>query len=339
MKSVNVVFPEKGRIEVAEQDIPALGETQVLCRAEASLISIGTELRCLRGVSDPDTNWNAWVRYPFAPGYCMAGTVIETGPAAANFKAGDRIVTQHPHCQYFAADSNDVNLLPIPEGISFEEAAWQPLGCITQLGARRAEIQLGDDVGIVGLGMLGQLVAQYLKNMGVRSLLAIDVNDWRVEQAMRNGATHSFVGKPQDAAAAVLEMTCGRKLDTVYDITGLPKTLSSVTTLVRRGGKVILLGDNTQPSQQALGPNVVSDSLSILGIHGSMCPDSASEFARWSWKEMAGLFFDMVLAGRMNVKGMAQSTHSPAEAEKVYMWLEEEKPDAFGVLFDWNRIG
>lgn len=339
MRSRDIVFPARDKIEIQETDLPPAGGGQVLVKAEVSLVSIGTELRCLRGVSDPDTNWNGWLQYPFRPGYSMAGTVVEVGAGVTAFAPGDRIVTQNPHSQYFIAQADDVNLMHIPDGISFEEAAWQPLGCITQLGARRPDIKLGDDVGIVGLGMLGQLVTQYLSAMGVRSLLAIDMNAHRLEAAKKGGATHIFQGKAGDAAATVAKLTRGRKLDVVYDITGLPGTLSSVTPLVHRGGKVVLLGDNTQPSQQMLGPNVVSDSLNILGIHGSMCPDTSTDFARWSWREMASLFFDMILDGRINVKEMNTSVHAPNEAEKVFRWLENDKPDAVGVLFDWKKMG
>lgn len=339
MNSIHIVFPQNGKIALRQEMLPDVGSKQVLCRAECSLISIGTELRCLRGVSDPDTNWNEWVRYPFQPGYSMAGTVIEVGAEVSSFCPGDRIVTQNPHSQFFLADEGDVNLMKIPDGISFAEAVWQPLGCITQLGARRAEIKLGDDVAVVGLGMLGQLVTQYLKSMGVHSLTAIDTNEYRLEFAKKNGATHTFQGKSSDALAFGLDVTRGRKLDVVYDITGLPKTLSTVTPLVHRGGRVVLLGDNTQPSLQNLGPNVLSDSLNILGIHGSMCPDTSTDFARWSWREMARLFFDLILDGRMDVKSMNTSIHSPEDAEKVYLWLENDRPDTFGVLFDWRKLG
>ena len=339
MKSVNIVFPEKGKIALIEQELPALGETQVLIKAEASLISIGTELRCMRGVFDSDTNWHEWVQYPFGPGYSMAGTIVETGSAVTNYKVGDRICTQSPHYQYIIQEADYVNLMLLPEGISFEEGAWQPLGGICQLGARRPEIQLGDDVGIVGLGMLGQLVTQYLHSMGVNTLLAIDVNKYRLEQAKKYGATHTFSGKSDDAMDIVLELTGGRKLDVIFDITGLAKTLSTITTLVHRGGKVILLGDNTQPSLQYLGPNVVSESISVLGIQGSHVPDVSTVYARWSWRAMASLYFDMLLDGRLNVKDMIHSVRSPADAEETYLWLENEKPDAFGVIFDWNMMG
>lgn len=338
MKSTKVVFTNKNQIDVIREDIPSIKGNQILCKSEISLISIGTEMRCLKGEIDPGTNWSEWVKYPFNPGYSMTGTVIDVGTDVIDFSVGDKVVIQKPHCQYFVEYSNNPNLIKIPEGITFEEASWQPLGCITQLGVRRAEVKLGDTIGIVGLGMLGQLVTQYLKMSGTRKIIAIDVNNSRLELAKKNGVTYIFKGDVKDSRNTISQITGGKMLDTVFDITGLPQILSSATKLLRRLGKVVLLGDNTMPSKQFLGPNVVSDSISILGIHGSMSPDTPNEFNPWTLRAMAELFFDFILDGRMKVAHMVTDVFSPLEAERVYTWLANEKPDAVGVVFDWSKL-
>lgn len=338
MKSLSVVFNKKNETTIADQEVELNSEDKILCKAEISLISIGTELRCLRGEIDEDTNWFDWVKYPFKPGYSMTGTVVKTGMNVKEYKIGDRVVTQSPHCQYFVDSPENPNLMKIPDGISFEEASWQVLGCITQLGARRPEIRLGDDVGIIGLGMLGQLVTQYMKMMGARRIVAMDLSEKRLSAAGDSGATHLIRGDAKQASEQIREITDGRMLDVIFDITGLPMVLSSATKLVRKLGKVVLLGDNTQPSKQFLGPNVVSDSVSILGIHGSMCTDVANEFNRWTWEEMSSLFFDLIKDKRINVKKLVQNTFSPKEAEKVYGWLKDEKPETTGVIFDWSKL-
>ncbi len=339
MKSWNVIFPERNRIEFIQQETGEATPDQIVCRADISLISIGTELRCLKGEIDPGTNWYDWVKYPFSPGYSMTGTVIAMGSQVTGFSVGDRVVTQHPHAQYFFDTPGNPNLMKVPEGISQTEASWQALGCITQLGARRPDIRLGDNVGIIGLGMLGQLVTQYMRMMGARNIVAMDISEARLNMASANGATHAINGDVKDAYTIVKDITTGKMLDVVYDITGLPNVLSAATKLVRRLGKVVLLGDNTMPSKQVLGPNVVSDSVSILGIHGSMCPDTANEFNPWTWQAMAELFFELLATKRMNVALMTKDVFSPAEAEKVYRWLADERPETTGVVFDWSMLG
>ena len=146
------LFPEPNKIEVHEETITPPAEGEVLCVAEKSLISIGTESYCLRGEFDPGTNWATWVKFPFRPGYSMTARVIAVGQGVTGLKEGDRIAAWIEHQQYFKLKPEQALL--VPEGVSAEEATWAVLACTTQLAVRRAQLQLGETVGLVGLGML-----------------------------------------------------------------------------------------------------------------------------------------------------------------------------------------
>ena len=308
----------------------------MLIEARASLVSPGTELRCLEGRFDKGTKWSGWVQYPFKPGYSLAGTVVKPGKDVSQFQPGDRIVAMLPHAQY-SLDRAD-NLIRVPEGVSWEEAAWQPLAVVAQIGARRAEVQLGELVGIIGAGPLGQLAIQYVKLCGARAIVVIDPREERLEVAKKNGARHCLAMSADTAVAEVRTLTSGRMLDIVFDVTGLPMVLSSATQMVRRSGKVVLLGDNTMPSQQFLGPNVVSDSISILGTHGSHVPSVATEFNPWTWKEMSGLFFELLIDKRLDVLSLTTGRHSPLDAQKVYASLRDQVAGQIGIVFDWSLV-
>ena len=65
----------------------------MLIQTRASLVSPGTELRCLEGHFDKGTNWSSWVQYPFKPGNTLAGTVVKPGKGVTQFQPGDRVVT------------------------------------------------------------------------------------------------------------------------------------------------------------------------------------------------------------------------------------------------------
>ncbi len=336
MKAASIVFPRPFEVDITEKEVREPAGQEVLVEAVTSLVSPGTELRCLLGQFDGGTNWSSWVHYPFAPGYCVAGLVAEPGRDAKQFKKGDRVVTMWPHEKLFVDKAE--NLIPVPDNVSWEEAAWQPLGVITQIGARRAGIGLGDRVGIIGAGAMGQLVLQYVRLRGARTIVVIDPVKARLEVAERHGANACLALTAQEAVAEVRALTAGRMLDIVFDVTGLPTVLSAASQMLRRMGTIVLVGDTTTPSKQFLGPNVLSDSISILGSHGSLCPSVSTEFNPWTWKEMAALFFELLVDRRLDVRSLTTSCVSPREAQKVYGALRESPSGQIGVVFDWRLI-
>lgn len=335
MRSTSIVFPEKGKVEVCEESISPPGPGEVLCAAQKSLISIGTETYCLRGLFDADTNWARWVQFPFRPGYSMAAQVIAVGEGVTALQEGDRVAGWVVHRSHFNARPEELHR--IPNGVSDEEATWVALATTTQLGVRRAAHVLGERVGVVGMGILGQLVVQYLALSGARQIIAIDPVQSRLAVAQAHGATHGLALDVQAARAAIEEMTDGKGLDVIYDITGHPAVLAGCIPLVRKLGRIILLGDCPTPSQQHLSAGVVSNSLAILGIHGTMTPAHASEYNPWTRDEIAALFFDYLRQGRMQVSPLITHRYSPLEAPQVYDWLTRDRAAALGVLFDWNQ--
>lgn len=336
MKSIYVVFPEKEKVEVREEPITPPESGEILCAAEKSLVSIGTESSCLRGVFEPGTNWADWVKYPFRPGYSMAARVVAVGKGVTDLKEGDRIATWVEHQQFFKIQPHQAH--HVPEGLSAEESTWAILACTTQLGVRRAALQLGETAGVIGLGILGQLVTQYLAVAGARRIIAIDPVQLRLDLARAHGATHTLALDVTGARPEIEKITAGRMLDVVFDITGHPAVLAPAIQLLRRLGRVVLLGDTPTPSQQHLGPGVVSNSIAILGIHGTMSPVYASEFNPWTAQEMAILFFDYLLQNRMRVSDLVTHRYSPLDAPQVYADIQRDPSGMLGVIFDWSLI-
>ncbi|MCE7987021.1 MAG: chlorophyll synthesis pathway protein BchC [Caldilinea sp. CFX5] len=334
MQSTYIVFPEKGKIEVCEEAMTPPGPGEVLCAARQSLISIGTELYCLRGIFDADSNWARWVQYPFRPGYSMAAQVVAVGEGVTGWKAGDRVAAWVTHRSHFKARPEELHR--VPDGVSDEEATWGILATTTQLGVRRAGHVLGERVGVVGMGILGQLVVQYLALSGARQIVAIDPVQSRLAVAQAHGATHGLALNVHEARTAIDEITDGKRLDVIYDITGHPTVLAGCIPLVRRLGRVILLGDCPTPSEQHLSAGVVSNSLAILGIHGTMTPAHASDYNPWTRDEITSLFFDYLRQGRMQVSHLITHRYSPLDAPQVYEQLTRDRSAALGVLFDWT---
>ncbi|RKP55548.1 chlorophyll synthesis pathway protein BchC [Cohnella endophytica] len=331
MKSLNIVFTEKQKVEVLTEEFQAeLGRTEILCKAISSLVSTGTELQCLRGVFDTGTNWEDWVKYPFHPGYSMVAEVLEVGMDVEGIRKGDRVFVIQSHNQFFKTEARSAYVLP--EGTSAEQGTWLSLAITTQLGARRTELALGETVGIIGLGLLGQLVTQYLYLSGAKEIYAIDPAESR-QRMLR--PRPGIISLPMDANNAIEEIkrrTNGRMLDVVLDVTGHPSVLAHATRLVKPLGRVILLGDTSTPSQQEMGRNVVSNSVSIQGIHASM------DYKGWNHPAMSDLFLSYLSQGRMEVDSLITHRYSPIDAASVYESLVNNRSSAMGVLFDWTRL-
>lgn len=334
MNSTYIVFPEKGKVSVEQETLTPPASGEILCAAERSLISIGTESYCLRGIFDPGTNWEAWVQYPFRPGYSMAARVIAVGQDVKNIREGDPVAAWVPHQQYFKIRPDEA--YHVPEGITAEEATWAVLATTTQLGVRRAQLQLGERVGVVGLGMLGQLVVQYLAVSGCRQVIAMDTAENRLKMAHSHGATHVVASDVVGARSQIETLTGGKMLDVVYDITGNPSVLAPATRLLRQLGRLVLLGDTPTPTQQFLGPGVLSNSIAILGIHAYARPMQGSDFYPWGAGEMVSLFFDYLLQHRMTVADLITHRFSPSDAPKAYEMLRRDRSAAIGVIFDWS---
>ncbi|OPH46637.1 hypothetical protein BC351_14210 [Paenibacillus ferrarius] len=332
METVSIIFSEKQKVEVSKITFDAaLGETEILCAAIRSLISTGTELQCLRGVFDSDTNWSSWVQYPFHPGYSMVAEVMEVGAAVQHIQKGDRVFVENAHTQFFKAEAAHAVLLP--KEISPEQGVWINLSKTTQLGVRRAELFLGETVGVIGLGLLGQLVTQYLHLSGTKEIYAMDPAQSRVQLVQDKPGIHRLAMDAGTAKAQIAEQTKGKMLDVVFDITGHPAVLAQATQLVKPLGRVILLGDTATPSAQGMGRNVVSNSISILGIHAQM------NYKGWHHPEMADLFLTYLMQGRMDVTPLMTHLFSPWDAPQAYDLLIHNRSSAMGVLFDWTRLG
>lgn len=335
--SLNIVFPAAGHVTLTRDSVPAPGPGQLRCRARRSLISRGTECFCLRGEYDPGTFWEEYLTYPFAPGYSMVAEVESVGEGVTTHAAGDRVTTWGPHRQVFLVAQDEA--FPVPEAISDNDATWATLARTTQLGVRRAALELGESVGVIGLGILGQLVVQYLAVAGARRIVAIDPSASRLARAQALGATHTIAAGAADALPQVAALTDGRMLDVVFDITGHPAVLAPATELLRKLGRLVLLGDTPTPSRQHLGPRVVGHSITILGMHGFMFPQHSTPFNQWTAATMTAVFFDLLAQGRMDMAPLSDRLVNPETAPTHYpALLAGEMADEIGQIFDWTSL-
>src|SRR5712692_11334773 len=225
---------KNGKLQVDDVPPPALQPAGILVRVRRSVISLGTERAVLDLASKgmlgkarqrPDLVrkvWNKaqqeglWNTYqvvrnllnsPVPLGYSCAGEVIAVGEQATEFRVGDRVACAGlRYANHAELDYVPRNLATkMPDGLSFEAACFVTLGAIAMNGIRLAQIELGERVLVLGLGLVGQIAAQLARCAG-GEVLATDLDREKTELATRLGA-HRVVTRGDDLAGAVAEFT------------------------------------------------------------------------------------------------------------------------------------
>lgn len=336
MDSLNILFTGENQVELRREPVEPLAEGEILVQSCRTMISSGTECRVLTRSFAPGTHWDQWVKYPFYPGYLGAGIVRDLGPGATGFSVGDRVAIRGRHRQFCAVKASAA--LPIPENVSDEEAAWSGLSKIVQNGVRRAQHELGDAVVVIGLGVLGQLVVQFVRLMGAREIIGIDLSPERLAMASAHGATQVIQATAADAADKVREATEGRGADVVYDVTGFPSVFAPALGMVRRFGTLLLLGDVGDPSDLHLTPDVITRGVRIVGAHDNNPPEQATDYLYWNNANITRLFLSYLSRGQMKVSDLVTHRYAPGEARVAYDMLLKDRSKAMGVQFDWNGL-
>jgi 2-desacetyl-2-hydroxyethyl bacteriochlorophyllide A dehydrogenase len=211
-------------------------------------------------------------------GFCMGheaiGEVVETGRAVSRVRVGDKVMMpasvgcgacqsclggnvlgckfglgacyglsarlQGNQSEWFRVPAADMNAVPIPEGISGEQALMMTDALATAwFGARQADIRPGTSVGVIGLGPIGLMAVQSAFVMGATVVYAIDPIAARRALAMEAGA---IALHPDEALETIREATGGRKLDCVVEVVGSDATVDLALRLVRRRGTVSVIG-------------------------------------------------------------------------------------------------
>jgi NDMA-dependent alcohol dehydrogenase len=138
----------------------------------------------------------------------------------------------------------DVAVVKIDDDVDMRVAALIGCGVLTGTGAamNTADIKPGDTVAVIGCGGVGLNVIQGARIKGATEIIAIDMNETKLQMAKDFGATATINASQGDPVAQVLEMTGGRGADVAFEVIGLGPTIDQTINMARRGGQAILVG-------------------------------------------------------------------------------------------------
>lgn len=224
-------------------------------------------------------------------GHEGVGTVVEVGSAVRNVRVGDRVIIHcisscgvctycrsgYPsHCLADEGASGigwilghlidgtqaelvripfaDTSLHPLPDGVDDEAAILLsdifPTGF--EIGVLYGRVKPGDTVAVVGAGPVGLAVMATASLQGAAQIVAIDIDQNRLERAMGVGATHTVVSGTEGWLDEVLALTDGYGVDVAVEAVGLPATFQMCTQMVRPGGSVANVGVHGSPVELAI---------------------------------------------------------------------------------------
>ena len=137
-----------------------------------------------------------------------------------------------------------IGAVKIDADIDMRVAALIGCGVLTGVGAamNTAKIRKGDTVAVVGCGGVGLNVIQGARIAGAGEIIAVDMNETKLQMAKEFGATASVNASQGDPVSQVMEMTAQRGADVAFEVIGLQQTIDQTITMVRRGGQAILVG-------------------------------------------------------------------------------------------------
>jgi len=280
------VLVEEGTLAITERPRPRLRRSgDVLMDVEACGIC-GTDLHILsRPPGHP-------CRLGVVLGHEFVGIVAEVGGEVRSLRPGDRVVVEPnvacgacrwchrglvSHCEHFTTHGifTDGGLAPqvavaarachrISHSVPAHLAALaEPLSCVVN-GARLADTQPGETVVVVGAGPIGLLFCAILDLAGA-TVVAVEPSPLRRSLALTMGAVAALDPAADDVPARVLDVTAGFGADATIDAVGTQ--MATCLDLVRKGGRVVLFGIDTQARVEIPQARITRDEIRVLGAY------------------------------------------------------------------------
>ncbi|MCS4058421.1 bi-domain-containing oxidoreductase [Salinibacter ruber] len=353
---------------------PTLQDGRVRVRTAASLISAGTEKMLIdlaqksmvgKAAARPDLvkkvlnkvrTEGLWTTFqkvqtkmekPMPLGYSAAGIVEQVGEDVYGLQMGDRVAMAGAGY----ANHAEVNVVPknlvaeVPDAVGFEEAAYGTVGSIALQGVRLAEPQLGEQVAVIGLGLIGLLTVQLLKANGCR-VIGMDLDSGKVERAREVGLDRGVVSSKEDPEAAVETFTGGRGTDHTLITAGTDSNapIEQAGEMTRRKGDVVVVGkvgmdiprdayyhkELEVKVSMSYGPGRYDPSYEEGGV------DYPYDYVRWTEQRNMQAVLDLMAQDKLDVEALTTHRFPFDEALDAYGLIQEGSEPHVGILLDYD---
>ncbi|MBK7909732.1 bi-domain-containing oxidoreductase [Candidatus Pollutiaquabacter sp.] len=362
-----------GTMQLLEVPFPALTSGTVLVRNHFSLISAGTEgksvkdarlgyiakararkeevkkvLQAVKTFGLKDTYRMVMNRLdaPSALGYSCAGEVIAVASDVRDFQVGDRVA-----CGGSTANHAEVVMVPVnlcvklDPNVSLEQAAYTTVGSIALQGIRQADLRLGENCVVIGLGLLGQITIQLLRAAGVRTI-GIDIDERMVRLAETMGCDLALSRRLEQLEDIVSNFTGGHGTDAVIITAGTDSTdpVDLAGALCRKKGRVVVVGAVPTGFKR---PNYFKKELE-LRMSCSYGPgrydpeyeeqglDYPYAWVRWTENRNMMAFVELLRSRRIDLEPLTTHRFDFNEAKNAYQLILDRAEPFVGVLLRYD---
>jgi predicted dehydrogenase len=360
-----------GQTTVIEVPVPKVGRGMVLVRTAASLVSAGTERHAVafaskgllgKALARPDLVRQVITKarrdgvvtavdaarnrldQPLPLGYSSSGTVIEVGRGVRGIRVGDRVACagggHAVHAEFSLVPRNLVARLP--RKVDFEAGAFATLGAIALHGYRLGQTQVGERVGVIGLGLIGLLATAIGRAAGCE-VFGVDLDPDRVARARKMGARAVL---RNEAVAAAQAFTRGVGLDAILICADTPSNdaVELAGEIARERARVIAVGlVGTQLPRPAYYAKELTFIVSRSYGPGRYDPgyeehgvDYPLGYVRWTEGRNLEGFIRMLEDGAVDVRPLVTHRFPIASADQAYRLIQGDGGPYLGVLLTYE---
>lgn len=157
-------------------------------------------------------------------------------------------------------------LFHIPEALSYEEATLNEPFSVGVQACKRANVQPGSTVVIMGMGPVGLMAVVAAKAFGATKIIVSDLEKIRLDEALKLGATHAINIKEEGVATRINEITKGKGVNYAFETAGNPIALQNALAALNNGGTLAIVGLPQQENIELNIPFIANHEINIVGI-------------------------------------------------------------------------
>ncbi|MCU6707319.1 zinc-binding alcohol dehydrogenase [Paenibacillus sp. J5C_2022] len=333
MKSIAT---QHGEVIILEKEQPYVKPNCVLVKTRYSMVSPGTEMTAIRRQAEQ----------PHPLGYSAAGIAVEVGEDVPVLKEGQAVACYGApyvnHSEYLLVPKHLI--VPVPEHVELRSAASAGLGAIAIHALRQSELKFGECAVVVGLGIIGQLIAR-IAHAAALKVVAIDLLESRREllQDVEGITICKCIEEVPDAvrqatggigADAVLHCAAGRQME-LFD---------SSFDWLRDRGTVVIVGDMTVEYTRAkMFGKEARVLISRAGGPGRYdqqyeqdCVDYPVGYVRWTEGRNIGEYIRLLSERRIEVESLLSKQVPLSRAHELYADYANEPQNILGALIAYE---